>query len=55
MNTLKVLQNIYIMEKDFVGKWNCGMLVEFCWSVVRETPENGFKIDQEKHSKVVRM
>ena len=36
-------QDISIMEKWFVGRWKCGMLAEYCWSIVRETPESGYK------------
>jgi hypothetical protein len=36
-------QDISIMEKWFVGRWNCGMLAECCWSIVRETPDSGYK------------
>jgi hypothetical protein len=36
-------QDISIMEKQFVGRCKCGMLAECCWSVMRETPESGYK------------
>jgi len=36
-------QDISIMEKWFVGRCKCGMLAEYCWSVMRETPESGYK------------
>jgi hypothetical protein len=35
--------DISIMEKQFVERWKCGMLAECCWSIVRETPEGGYK------------
>jgi hypothetical protein len=36
-------QDIYIMGKWFMGRQKCGMLAEYCWSIVRETPESGYK------------
>jgi hypothetical protein len=36
-------QDISVIERGFVGRWNCGMLAEYCWSIVREAPESGFK------------
>jgi hypothetical protein len=30
--------------KQFMGRRNCGMLAEYCWSIVTETPESGYKI-----------
>jgi hypothetical protein len=36
-------QDISIMEKRFVGRWNCGMLAEYCWTIMRETPDSGYK------------
>jgi hypothetical protein len=36
-------QDISIMEKWFVGRWNCHMLAEYCSSKVTETPGNGHK------------
>jgi hypothetical protein len=43
-------QDISFMEREFVERRNCGMLVECCWSVVRETQKafsNGK--DQERY------
>jgi hypothetical protein len=36
-------QDISVMEKHFVGRRNCGMLSEYCWSIVMETPESSYK------------
>jgi len=36
-------QDISIMEKQFMGRRYCGMLAEYCWSIVTETPESGYK------------
>lgn len=43
MNMVRFLQDIPIMKKGFVGRWNCGILAEFCWSIVRETLEKWFQ------------
>ena len=36
-------QDISVMVRGFVEKWNYGMLAEYCWATVRETTEIGFK------------
>ena len=29
-------QDISVMEKRFIGKWNPGMLADYCWSIIKE-------------------
>jgi len=32
----KLHQDISVMEKRFEGKWNPGMLADYCWNIKRE-------------------
>ena len=32
----KFHQDISVMEKRFKGKWNPGMLADYCWNIKRE-------------------
>jgi hypothetical protein len=36
-------QDISIMEKWFMGRWNCGIPAEYCWSIVTENPQGGYE------------
>jgi hypothetical protein len=36
-------QDISILERQFVGRQKCGMLAEYCLSIVRKTPDSGYK------------
>ena len=29
-------QDISVMEKRFIGKWNPGMLADYCWNMIKE-------------------
>ena len=29
-------QDISVMEKRFIGKWNPGMLADYCWNIIKE-------------------
>jgi len=31
-------QHISSMEKRYQGKWNCGMLADYCWTLARAAP-----------------
>jgi hypothetical protein len=49
-------QDISIMKKLFVGRWNCGMLAEYCWCIMRE-PQTVATIQkyEKRHFKVVHL
>jgi hypothetical protein len=36
-------QDISRMEKKYIGKWNTNLLVDYCWTLVRETPTEEYK------------
>ena len=29
-------QDISVMKKLFIGKWNPGMLADYCWNIIKE-------------------
>ncbi len=31
-------QDIKVMEERYQGRWNCNMMADYCWSVMRDTP-----------------
>jgi hypothetical protein len=36
-------QDIAVMGKRYQGKWSFNMLSDYCWSIVRDVPENNYK------------
>ena len=36
-------QEISVMEKRYQGKWSAAMLADYCWSIVRDKPEEQYK------------
>jgi len=36
-------QDIYSVEKRYQGKWNCAMLANYCWTLVRDAPTMEYK------------
>jgi hypothetical protein len=43
-------QDISSAEKRYQGKWNCAMLTDYCWTLVRDIPTMEYK-RQEKQGK----
>lgn len=45
-------QDISAMEKRYQGKWNASMLADYCWNVIRDTPQLDYKrkTKQQKRS-----
>ena len=44
-------QHISSMEKRYQGKWNCGMLADYCWTLASAAPTMEYK-RQTKRKKV---
>jgi len=36
-------EDIFIIEKQFMGRWTCGILAEYCLSIVTENPQGGYE------------
>ena len=53
MNTEKVSfhQDISSMEKRYQGKWNCAMLVDYCWTLARDAPTMEYKRQAKRKNK----
>ncbi|CAH2088759.1 unnamed protein product [Euphydryas editha] len=49
-------QDIASFEKRYRGKWEPSILSEYCWSIVRETPESSYtrKAKRSKQSESFR-
>lgn len=41
-------QDIATMEKRYSGRWNEGMLADYCWNIIRVTPETEYKKKRPK-------
>ena len=31
-------QNVKVMEEHYQGRWNCNMMADYCWSLMRDVP-----------------
>ena len=31
-------QNVKVMEERYQGRWNCNMMADYCWSLMRDAP-----------------
>jgi hypothetical protein len=36
------------MEKRYSGKWSPNMLVDYCWSLIRETPTGEYEAKEDE-------
>ena len=41
-------QEISVFEKRFSGRWNASMLGEYCWSIIRDSPEEVYRRKQSR-------
>jgi len=44
-------QHISSMEKRYQRKWNCAMLVDYCWTLVRDAPTVEYKQQAKQKQK----
>ena len=43
-------QDITKMESNYQGKWNTGMMGDFCWMLLRDIPEAKYTMSSKKHT-----
>ena len=41
-------QDISTMEKRYKGRWNASMLADYCWNLIKDTPETDYKRQTKK-------
>jgi len=44
-------QEISSMEKRYQGKWNCAMLTDYCWTLVRDIPTMEYKRQERERER----
>ena len=42
-------QDIMKMESNYQGKWNPGMMGDFCWMLLRDIPEEKYTRSKKTH------
>ena len=36
-------QDVKVMEERYQGQWNCNMMADYCWSLMRDVPYEVYK------------